>query len=147
MSRVVSFLTRRRGGGLALDRCLHLDLWLIGGVMLMFGPALWLALSSFKTPARLPSFRRPSCRYATAAGDGRGLRQAAEPVHANLPDGSTKVMAEVRRIGFVAQMVDPAAPGEIVKVNIADREPVREVRFATENYTEPFAHFDFLRYF
>lgn len=43
-------------------------------------------------------------------------------------------------------MIDPQAPGEIVKVNIAERTPVREISFATENYTEPFLHFDFLLY-
>src|SRR3546814_9226468 len=42
-------------------------------------------------------------------------------------------------------MVDPVNPGEIVKVNIDDRTPVRTLSFATENYTQPFVHFDFLR--
>ena len=59
---------------------------------------------------------------------------------------ATRTLAEVRRIGIVAQMVDPADPGEIVKVNIADRTPVRAIGFALDNYTEPFLHFDFLRY-
>ena len=41
-------------------------------------------------------------------------------------------------------MIDPQNPGEIIKVNIKDRAPVREVKFATGNYTEPFERFDFL---
>ncbi|MCB0152184.1 MAG: carbohydrate ABC transporter permease, partial [Caldilineaceae bacterium] len=44
------------------------------------------------------------------------------------------------------QMVDPANPGEIIKVNINDREELREVRLAWENYTEPLQRFNFLIY-
>ena len=33
------------------------------------------------------------------------------------PDGSVKVLAEVRRVGAMAQMVDPAQPGETLRVN------------------------------
>src|SRR3546814_9859690 len=43
-------------------------------------------------------------------------------------------------------MVDPVNPGEIVKVNMDDRTPVPTLSFATENYTLPFTHFDFVRY-
>ena len=55
-------------------------------------------------------------------------------------------LAEVRRIGLVSQMVDPADPAEIVKVNIGDRVPVRAVGFATENYAVPLEQNDFLLY-
>ncbi len=60
-----------------------------------------------------------------------------------MPDGSNRVLAEVRRIGIIGQMVDPKQPGEIVKANIKDRTPVRQVEFAGGNYTEPFQRFDF----
>ncbi len=64
-----------------------------------------------------------------------------------MPDGKTERLAEVRRIGIIAQMVDPKAPKEIVKVNIGDLAAAcGRSRFATENYTEPFVHFDFLLY-
>ena len=55
-------------------------------------------------------------------------------------------MAEARRIGIIASMVDPKAPGEEVKVNIRDRQPVREFRFATENYIDVFGKFTFARF-
>src|SRR5690606_31863558 len=61
-------------------------------------------------------------------------------------DGSVRVLAEVRRIGIVAQMVDPDAPGEIVKVNINDRKPQRSVSFAFENYVRPLVANDFMLY-
>jgi alpha-1,4-digalacturonate transport system permease protein len=63
-----------------------------------------------------------------------------------LEDGSTRVLAEVRRIGTVAQMVDPENPEEVIRVNIQNRKPVRSVQFATENYVQPFLAFDFMRY-
>jgi alpha-1,4-digalacturonate transport system permease protein len=46
----------------------------------------------------------------------------------------------------VAQRVDPKAPGAIIKVHITNRTPVQAISFATGNYTEPFIHFDFLRF-
>lgn len=146
MSRVVAFLTRRRGGRGWHWTDIFMWTWLIGGLILMFGPALWLVLSSFKTPAQLAEFPPTMLPYATEQAVVQGYDKPLNLFTAKLPDGTTRVMAEVRRIGTVSQLVDPEAPGEIVKVNIADRQPVREIQFATENYTEPFAHFDFLQY-
>ena len=64
-----------------------------------------------------------------------------------MQDGTERVLAQVRRIGAVAQMVDPQNPGQTVRVPIDQRVPVREVRLATSNYVEPLQSFDFLRYF
>ena len=63
-----------------------------------------------------------------------------------LPDGQERVMAEARRIGIIATMVDPKAPGEEARVNIKDRQRVREFRLATENYTDVFGKFAFARF-
>ncbi len=61
----------------------------------------------------------------------------------HLPDGSTRELAELRRIGIQATLVDPAAPEREYKVNIRDRQPVREFRVATNNYTDVFHKFSF----
>ena len=61
-------------------------------------------------------------------------------------DGSQRTLAQVRRVGLEAQMVDPAAPDEIIKVRIEQRQELRELRLATENYIEPLARFNFLVY-
>ena len=45
-----------------------------------------------------------------------------------MDDGSTRTLAEVRRIGLVAQMIDPEAPEEIIKVDISKRQPLRDNR-------------------
>jgi alpha-1,4-digalacturonate transport system permease protein len=63
-----------------------------------------------------------------------------------MEDGTTRVLAEIRRVGTSAQMVDPAAPEERLSIPIATREPLRQVGMALNNYTDPFLAFDFLRY-
>lgn len=146
MSRILSFITRRRGGKGWHWTDIFTWLWLAGGLLMMFGPAVWLVGSSFKSPAALAEFPPSILPYITQKVSVEGHERPLDLYEVTLPGGERKVMAEVRRIGTVAQMVDPAQPGEIVKVNIAERQPVREVSFAMENYTEPFTHFDFLRY-
>ena len=107
-----AFLTRRRGGRGWHWTDIVTWVWLVGGLILMFGPALWLVASSFKTPAQLAEFPPTLLPYVAADGGGGGLRQAAAalPRHA-ARTARTRTLAEVRRVGIVAQMVDPAAPG------------------------------------
>ncbi len=146
MSRVVTFLTRRRGGRGWHWTDIVTWLWLLGGLVIMFGPAVWLVSSSFKTPAQLSEFPPTILPYVDQQASVEGYDKPLNLYTVRLPDGSKKVLAEVRRIGIVAQMVDPKAPEEIVKVNIADREPVRKIGFAGENYVVPLEHNDFLLY-
>jgi alpha-1,4-digalacturonate transport system permease protein len=146
MSAVTRFVFRRKGG-----RGWHWTdvvtwAWLVGGLLLMFGPAVWLVGSSLKTPAALAEFPPTILPYATTTVAVEGHERPLPLYEVTLEDGTTRVLAEVRRIGIVAQMVDPAAPGEPIPVNIADRTPVRSLSFAWSNYIEPFTHFDFLRY-
>jgi len=75
-----------------------------------------------------------------------GRSDPAPVYRVKLPDGTTQELAELRRIGIQATMVDPAHPSDEVRVNIRDREPVREFRLATENYTELFGQFQFGRF-
>ena len=146
MGKVARFILRRKGGKGWHWTDIVTWFWLAGGLIIMFGPAIWLVFSSFKTPAALAEFPPSILPYVTSQATVEGYDKPLMLYDAKMPDGSTRVLAEVRRIGLVAQMVDPKAPGEIVKVNINDRSPVRTMSFATNNYTEPFVHFDFLRY-
>lgn len=151
MSRFMGFLLRRRGSQ-GQGKGWHWTdivtwLWLTGGLIVMFGPALWLVFSSFKTPAALAEFPPSILPYANEQIAVPGHEQALTLYDVTLPDGSTKRLAELRRIGLVSQMIDPAAPDAApVRVPIDQRQPVRALSFATENYTEPFVHFDFFRY-
>lgn len=146
MSRVLAFLTRRRGGAGWHWTDIVAWTWLIGGMVVMFGPALWLVASSFKTPAALAEFPPTILPLVTQEISVQGYDKPLQLYTVTLPDGQKKKMAEVRRIGIVAQMVDPAHPEDIVKVNIDARTPVREVKLDWENYTKPFTQFDFLLY-
>lgn len=120
-------------------------LWLGAGVMVMFGPALWLVLSSFKSPAGLSEYPPTLLPYTAETVIVDGYDKPL-PLYSVTDETGPRQLAEVRRVGTVAQMVDPTNPGEVVKVNIADREPVRSIGFAWENYLDPFLRFDFLRY-
>jgi alpha-1,4-digalacturonate transport system permease protein len=147
MTGLTAFLTRRRGGRTWHWTDVVAVLWLGMGLVLMFGPVVWLVLSSFKTPAGLaefpPTFLPVDTRMATVPGHDRPL-----PLYrVKGEDGTERVLAQVRRVGTLAQMVDPEKPGETIRVPIEQRVPVRELKFETTNYTEPLRSFDFLRYF
>ena len=121
--------------------------YLMFGVVLMFGPVIWLVLSSLKTPAALlefpPSFLPLTQKTVAVPGHAQPL----ELYKVRQDDGTTRDLAQVRRIGLQAQMVDPAAPDTVIRVPIDRREPQREMAFAWSNYTEPLKQFDFARFF
>jgi alpha-1,4-digalacturonate transport system permease protein len=110
----------------------------------MFGPVLWLVLSSFKTGAALNEFPPQLLPYGQAAVSVP-VSPTRRCFRVKLPDGQERVMAEARRIGIIATMVDLKAPGEEVKVNISDRQRVG-VPPLTENYTDVFGKFAFARF-
>ena len=120
--------------------------YLVLGLALMFGPVLWLVLSSFKSAAALNEFPPRLLPYGQASVKLPDREEPLPLFRVKLPDGSTRQMAELRRIGIEATMVDPRKPDEQVKVNIRDREPVREFHLAVENYTDIFGKFDFARF-
>lgn len=146
MGAITRFIFRRRGGKSWHWTDIVTWVWLVGGVLLMFGPAVWLGFSSLKTPASLAEFPPTILPYVTQEVRVEGYDKPLPLYETTLPDGTKRTLAEVRRIGIVSQMVDPKAPGDIIKVNINDRQPARTMAFATENYTQPFVHFDFVQY-
>lgn len=147
MSALLPFLMRRRGGQGWHWTDVLAYAWLAIGLVLMFGPVLWLVLSSFKTPAALVEFPPTILPLDASVAAVPGYDRPLPLFRVKGEDGTERVLAQVRRIGIMAQMVDPANPGDAIRVPIESRTPVREVRLATENYTEPLRSFDFLRYF
>ncbi len=117
--------------------------YLLFGLALMFGPVLWLLLSSFKSPAALTEFPPQLLPYGQKSVAVAGHERPLPLYRVTLPDGSARELAEVRRIGIQATLVDPAAPEQEYKVNIRDRKPVREFALALSNYTEIFGKFAF----
>jgi len=143
---MLAFLTRTRG-----RTRLHWTDWasyayLCVGLFTMFAPIVWLVMSSFKTESAISLFPPTFLPYSQ--------KSVAVPGHdAPLPlylvrdaEGREREMAQMRRIGIMATMVDPREPAAELRVNINDRRPIRELRFAFSNYTELFAKFDFGRY-
>lgn len=146
--RLSSMLGQRRNG---TGRPLHWTdmvayVYLALGVVLMFGPVLWLVLSSFKTQSALLEFPPSLLPFAQVEVTVSGQPQKLPLFRAKLPDGTVRELAQVRRIGLIAQMVDPADPSQQFRVAIDKREPVRRVALATENYSEPLQRFAFLRF-
>tara|TARA_R110002124_G_scaffold144122_15_gene309075 strand:+ start:24570 stop:25652 length:1083 start_codon:yes stop_codon:yes gene_type:complete len=113
--------------------------FLIIGVFVMFGPVLWVVLSSLKSPASLSEFPPTFLPYATETVAVAGYEEPLDLYTVTLPDGSTRKMAQIRRIGLQAQMIDPQNPSDKISVNIADRVPERKVAPAWNNYTDLFA--------
>ena len=146
MSTLSSFLTRTRGRKRldATDVLTYLYLFL--GVLIMFGPVLWLVLSSFKTPAGLLEFPPSLLPYSQETVTVAGYDNPLPLFDVALEDGATTELAQVRRIGLEAQMVDPDAPETIIKVPIDQRREVRALQLAWSNYTEPLARFNFLTF-
>ena len=120
--------------------------YLLLGVLLMFGPVVWLVLSSFKTPAALNEFPPRLLPYGQKSVSVAGQTERLPVFRVKLPDGSQRELAELHRIGIQATMVDPAMPSQEFKVNIRDHQPVRELHVAGENYTEIFGKFSFGTY-
>jgi alpha-1,4-digalacturonate transport system permease protein len=117
------------------------------GVVLMLGPVLWLVLSSFKTEAALQEYPPRLLPLAPQFAQVAGFDAPLQRFTITAGEHAGRELVQVRRVGLNAQMIDPADPDTRLNVRITDREPVRAVQIAAENYTGLFTRFNFLRYF
>lgn len=143
---MANFLTRTRGRS-----ALHWTDWvsyayLLAGLVVMFGPVLWLVMSSFKTESALSQFPPSFLPYSQKEVRVAGFDKPLPLFLVKDAQSQTRTLAQVRRIGIVATMVDPVAPQTEIRVNINDRQPVNELKFASGNYTELFGKFAFGTY-
>jgi len=144
MARIFLFLTRRKNRHGRLDWTDIVAYAYLGlGVILMFGPILWLILSSFKTEADLQHFPPRLFPYAqeTIMLDGQD-----KPLPVFL-DNQGNQLAMVRRVGLVAQVFNIKEPSEIIRIPFAELQAVERIKFASENYSGLFERFNFLLYF
>lgn len=118
--------------------------YLAFGIFLMFGPVLWLGMSSFKTRAGLLEFPPTFFPLGQIEVQVEGYKKPLLLFDVKMDDGSTKQLAQIRRIGIVSQMVDPKNPIEKFKIPIGQRTKIREFRMAWENYRDPLERFNFL---
>jgi alpha-1,4-digalacturonate transport system permease protein len=112
----------------------------------MFGPILWLVLSSFKSSGEIAKFPPRLLPYRQESVAVEGYEEPLPLYQITFKDGSVRTLAQVRRIGLEAQLIDPANPDEIIKVNIDQRQPVESVYFGLDNYVEGIESFNFGRY-
>ena len=139
----MQFLTRTHGRR-RLDAMDWLSyFYLFVGLFTMFAPVLWLVASSFKTESAIgqfpPTFLPYSQKTVQVSGHDKPL-----PLYTVKDDkGQAREWAQVRRIGIMATMVDPQKPADTVQVNIKERTPVNELKFAFNNYTDIFGKFAF----
>lgn len=121
--------------------------YLVAGLFMMFGPVLWLVMSSLKTESALSQFPPTFLPYSQKSVAVAGHEKPLPLFMAKDEQGQVRELAQVRRIGIIATMVDPAKPETEIKININDRKPVNELKFAGSNYTELFKRFSFATYF
>ncbi len=147
MGGVARFLTARRGKHRADLVDWFSWIYLALGVALMFGPAIWLGASSFKTQAALQEFPPSFLPYGQKEIRVEGIDRNLPVFTVPRADGTSAELGMVRRIGLEGQFLDPAKPaGEIVRARMTTVTPVRELRFAFENYLRPLEQFRFGRF-
>src|SRR5262245_36249702 len=105
MANVARMLTATRGHG-RLDWTDWLSYaYLLLGLVLMFGPVLWLVLSSFKSAAALNEFPPRLLPYGQATATVPGKSEPLPLYRVKLPDASARDLVELRRIGIEATMI------------------------------------------
>ena len=120
--------------------------YLVAGLFVMFAPVLWLVVSSFKTESAIGQFPPTFLPYSQVQVQVPGHDKPLPLFKVAGEGGATRELAQVSRIGIMATMVDPAHPDQTVQVNIRERVPVNELKFATSNYTDLFGKFTFGTY-
>ncbi|MCC5984238.1 MAG: carbohydrate ABC transporter permease [Rhodobacteraceae bacterium] len=117
------------------------------GVVLMLGPVLWLVASSFKTEAALQEYPPRLLPLAPQFVPVEGFDVPLQRFRVTAGEHEGRELVQIRRVGLNAQMIDPADPETVLNIRIDEREPVRAVEIAQENYTGLFTRFAFARYF
>jgi alpha-1,4-digalacturonate transport system permease protein len=146
---IANFLLRTRGRKQLHWTDVVTYVYLVVGLVVMFAPVSWLVMSSFKSESAIsqfpPSFLPYSQQIVTVPGFDKPLPlfEVSNPTD---PSAPPVLMAQARRIGIMATMVDPQQPDVQIKVNIDDRKPVKELDFAWSNYTDLFDKFTFTTY-
>ncbi len=117
--------------------------YLLVGLITLFGPVLWLVMSSFKTEAAIGMYPPTFWPYSQKQVQVDGHAQALPLYWVQAEGQAPKALAQVSRMGIMATMVDPAQPTQTLQVPIQQRTPITELAFAWNNYTDLFHKFTF----
>jgi alpha-1,4-digalacturonate transport system permease protein len=121
-------------------------LYLFAGVVVMFGPIVWLALSSVKSEAALDVFPPTLLPWQPAQVQVPGHDGTLPLFRITAGEHAGQELAEVRRIGLQAQMVDPKTGGAIIRVPVSARVPVERLRASWSNFSDLIGKFSFGTY-
>jgi len=146
MGNILKFLTRTRGNGKLHITDILTYLYLSLGVIVMFGPVIWLVLSSFKSSAEVVKFPPRLLPYRQKTIEIVGYEEPLPMFIITLEDGATAELAQIRRVGLERQLIDPNNPEEIIKARLEETSPVEYVSFGLDNFVEGIESFNFARY-
>ena len=121
--------------------------YLFLGVFLMFGPIIWLGLSSVKTLAGIQEYPPTILPLSQIQVEVDGYEKPLSLYNVTLEDGSTAELAEIKRVGITSKMVDPKDTEKTYKIPIDKREKIREFSVQWDNYLDPLRKYNFLLYF
>jgi alpha-1,4-digalacturonate transport system permease protein len=142
---VTGFLTRTRRPGRVDVTDILTWAWLILGTLAVVIPVLWAGLSSLKQPAEITRFPPTLLPVAPVQVTVEGYDKPLGLWRVEI-DGVKRDLALVRRVGLVAQLVDPKDPGTILKADAKAITPIQELSVATGNYTDPLTRFNFFTF-
>ncbi|BFM49229.1 carbohydrate ABC transporter permease [Marinomonas sp. THO17] len=143
---MIKFLTRTRHPGRIEPVDIISWIWLFFGTTMIAIPIAWALLSSFKSESEINSFPPTLMPQAASTVEIEGQSKPLSMWQWTTPEGETKEVAMVRRIGIKATMIDPAEPNKKFQVPINEIKQIKDVHFAWNNYSEPLEQFDFVTY-
>ena len=121
--------------------------YLFLGVFLMFGPIIWLGLSSVKTLAGIQEYPPTILPLSQVQVEVDGYEKPLSLYNVTLEDGSVAQLAEIKRVGITSKMVDPKDTEKKYKIPIDKRKKLREFSVQWDNYLDPLRKYNFLLYF
>lgn len=124
---------------------LHLVLIAVGLVMLL--PFWWMVVTSLKIEKEVFTYPPTLLPYQDVEVTVPGYDEPLQLFTVTFDDGTRRELAQVRRRGQEAEMVDPANPQEVIMVGIDQREPVRQIQLEFGNYVEAWTALPFGRYY
>ena len=116
------------------------------GVLVMFGPVLWLGLSSLKSQSGLAEYPPTLLPYEQSRVAVPGYANPLPLFTIDAGPQAGRTLAEIRRVGLQAQMVDPADPATVVRLPVDGRTKVMRLHAAWDNYADLIGKFNFGRY-
>lgn len=111
--------------------------YLFLGLAVMFIPVLWVVVSSFKTPANLDEFPPTFLPHVAETVVVEGFDRPLALFEVVGEDGEVSILAQIRRVGIKAQMIDPENPeaGKIT-IPVESATAIRHIEFSLRNYRE-----------